>query len=305
MSVAAVVAVVVAVGEARTPLTEALVGAAKEAVGAAATVQVAEVSSPSDRAVLRVEAALDALAAVGLVWDDDHVRAHTRLHVARTDRWTDREIVFERADRPAERGRALGFAIASMLPEAGADIEITLPDTRAPPPEATTGRHALALAVVGAAGVDGPATGLGGAVGGELYLRDDLSLRIGLAARWGPAPAGLDGNDLVASFAAGAAWWPVAPAPSGRFGLAVRADALAILHQLFVSSQDGTSTKGALVPGADLLVEATLRVGGGWEVAAAVGMEAAFARFTVLDEAGREAVPPFRGVGQLGVRVRF
>src|SRR5436190_22444037 len=114
MSGAVVVAIVVAVGEARTPTTSALVTAAKEALGAAATFRVFEVSPPSDEAALTVEDDLEARAVVTIVWEDaPRLHAHTRMHVSRTDRWTDREIVFEAVDTPVERGRALGFAVAS------------------------------------------------------------------------------------------------------------------------------------------------------------------------------------------------
>lgn len=133
MSPVGVLAIVVAVGEAKTPVTEGLLAAAEEALLAGTSVRISEVTIPTDDEALRLENELEARAAVSLSWEDGaHLHAHIRLHVGRTDRWTDRQIRFSSVDTPRERGRTIGFAIASMWPDGAAPVR-----NRPPPPAAT------------------------------------------------------------------------------------------------------------------------------------------------------------------------
>jgi hypothetical protein len=312
---AAVVAVIVAAGEARAPVTEALVKAAKEAVGSAAEIKVSEASPPSDRAVLRVETALEAVATVALVWDDDEfLAARTRLHVARTDRWISREIEFQPADTLVERGRALGFAIASMLPEGGVDIEITLPDALAAR-DAALGRHAFEVGVVGTA--DGSASDVGASIAGELFVSESVSLRVGLGGRYGhisgtsdPQSADgmhFDGTHLTGTLAVGVAWWAVVPSPRSRLGLGLRADLVGTRHQVTIQENE---TAGRFVGGADLLAQVSIHAGGGVELLVAGGAEITFGNTTLIDDgltpgAVWATIPWMRAVGEAGVRFRF
>jgi hypothetical protein len=320
MAATAVLAIVVAAGQAHSAATTALVAAAREAVEPAATVRVSEAAPPSDSAVLRVEAELDALAAASLVWDDDaRLRARTRVHVASTDRWINREITFAEVDTESERGRALGFTIASMLPEGGADIEITLPDTIAGR-DTTVGRHALGIAVVGATGVGGVADGVGGSVDGQVFVADHFSLRAGLIGRAGaigstdPAVTGpFSGTDVVFGAAAGVVWWPAAPSLRERFGLGLRGDLLALRHQVFMGGPDNR-TAGRMVPGLDVVAQTSVLINAGFELLIGVGGEVAFGNTAVrfVNPSNPAAsptlintIPVLRPVGEAGLRIRF
>src|SRR5439155_20803878 len=50
-------------------------------------------------------------------WDSaEHRQAYVRFHVEPRHGWNDRVIGFATGDDLAERGRTIGFAVASMLP---------------------------------------------------------------------------------------------------------------------------------------------------------------------------------------------
>jgi hypothetical protein len=319
MSAAAVIAVIVAAGEAHSPLTDALARAAKEAVGSAASVEVREASTHTDRAILRAEASLDALAAVALYWNDDqHLHAHTRLHVARSDRWIDREIGFEPGDSPSERGRTLGFTIASMLPEAGVDIEINLPESFGRREVPT--RNALQVAILASVleGNQGAGPGVGGDVGGERLVTPQLAGRAGLALR----QLTLEGQDfkgtaLVGALAVGAVWWFIPPAPEVRLNIGLRADVLAVLLEAQQEGQTSTGQNPSLqwqvFPGADLMVQGTLHVATNVDLVAAIGGETIFrdAKVRLNDPTGQQpaaypvTIRSWRAVAEAGLRFHF
>jgi len=118
MSVAAVLAIVVAVGEAQSSTSVALMAAAEESVGTATAIRMVEVPAPSRAAGLSVERQLGAGSVVVLSWREPaHLHAVLLHHVVATDRWTIRRMSFAPADAVRERGRTLGLAVASMSPE--------------------------------------------------------------------------------------------------------------------------------------------------------------------------------------------
>jgi hypothetical protein len=147
MSVAAVLAIVVAVGEAQSSTSVALMAAAEESVGTATTVRMVEVPAPSRAAGLSVERQLGAGSVVVLSWKEPaHLHAVLLHHVVATDRWTIRRMSFARADALHERGRTLGLAVASMSPEiwrpvtppSAAPVVVRGVQAPRPPPPATT-----------------------------------------------------------------------------------------------------------------------------------------------------------------------
>ncbi len=110
--------ILVTAGE-RADLTRAMAGATHDALGANAVVVVREVpGEPSDAEALDAERTEGADAVVELSWvDPHHQQASVKMHVARDRRWIERSVGFLRFDPDAERGRTLGFTIASILPQ--------------------------------------------------------------------------------------------------------------------------------------------------------------------------------------------
>jgi hypothetical protein len=313
MSAAAVIALVVAAGEGQGPVTESLLAAAEEAVGAG-TIRVFEATPPSDDAALEVETNIDALAVVTLVWEDPaRLRAHTRVHIARLDRWTDREIAFVPADTMVERGRAVGFAIASMLPDElrarrPAAVEV---GRSAPASASSEAPRALGLYALGATDVGG---GAGGTIDGTWAIVEALVVRVALGARYWTIDVGTGGHghDLVASASAGLGWWPLVPTAGSPFGLGFHLDALFLRHEVFLRLSDNTPDRyGRSSPGADLMAEGALRVGDGVDLVVGLGAEAAFGAINVdigidgQNATSTQAIPRVRAVGELGVRLHF
>jgi hypothetical protein len=312
MTPAAVLAILVATGEAHAAPTAAMAAAAAEVVGEQGGVRVAEASALTDAESLRVERELGVRAVVALAWSDaDHLRARLRLHAARTDRWIDRELDFAAGDTPAERGRALGFAMASMLP--AGDPAIPLATREAPPPETpppALGPNALETSFVVGAGMGGPAGGPGAGLGYERFVTSHASLLVSAAGRVGHIEP-IEARLVTASAGLGGALWPLAPAADRRLGLAIRGEALFLYEAVEHTNAAGASAwKGHALPGAALSIVGTLRVTGPLEVVVAGGAELAFGTVDVSVVAAKPAggssqVPVARAVAQAGLRLRF
>jgi len=120
--------VLVAAGEATSPMATAMVQATHDALGAA-VVDVRETKgAPTDAAALAAEAKSRPDAVVEVVWDERDLRRITvRVHMARTQRWLERTMTYGPSDPLAERGRTLGLAIASILPEIGLNVSAAAP----------------------------------------------------------------------------------------------------------------------------------------------------------------------------------
>src|SRR4051794_38411248 len=126
MSAALVLLVLVARGE-EGPATAAMASAVREAVLIDAQIDLREVASvPKDEDAIALARDTHATAVVELVWHDaKHRRVTLHFHSENAPQWTDRQLSFAATDSDADRGRTMGFALVSMLPE-------TL--TRPPPP---------------------------------------------------------------------------------------------------------------------------------------------------------------------------
>ena len=145
---AAVLAILVAAGDGQAPEIASMMAAAAEVAGTPDAIQLVSSAAPSDGEALQAERAASARASVQLIFSgSDRRRARLRLHASRTDRWIDREIVFSPGDSVGERGRTLGFAMASMLPEGDPTRRLERSAANAPvAPTRPLGRHAATLA---------------------------------------------------------------------------------------------------------------------------------------------------------------
>jgi hypothetical protein len=99
------------------PATVSFERAAHEVLGPSAELRVEAVASPlSDGAALERAGLADGV--VELHWNGTQRTALLHCYVASEQRWVDRAIRFSPADSEPDRGRMLGFAVASMFMDA-------------------------------------------------------------------------------------------------------------------------------------------------------------------------------------------
>jgi hypothetical protein len=296
-----------------------------------------------NRVTLPIDAEADALAAdvhaamVGeLHWEGaTRERAILHVHVDHQPEWVDRTIDFQRADAPAERGRAIGVVLAAMLPNAGAASAGAAPTTApglpvvpsalppVPPSPTRPGetdqarlhdrslsterqpRVGLGVSGMGSAGL-GATNGDGGAaIDARWYAGSRVALRAVGELRFGTVSAAA-ATSLLAAAGIGAACRILGS--TGHLTLAVRGDLLGSYLRL---TRDGPRTGALMQEGRWLpLVDAGLE--GAWPLTsrfalvAAVSGEAALGSTDVLvDGAVTARLAPFRLSGELGGRVDF
>jgi hypothetical protein len=118
--------VLVIAQQANDPSTLALERAARRALGREAVLRIEQLASDPQDDESEARAA-NADGVVELSWSADHTKARVHCYLRRDARWVDREISFGTgtagAEREAvERGRLLGFAIATMFAEEQAEV---------------------------------------------------------------------------------------------------------------------------------------------------------------------------------------
>ena len=110
----------VAAGDAASPRTRAMAKATREALGGA-SVETVEARDPSDEEALALEREAHASAIVEVMRSGAaHKRVTLRVHLMQSARWVERSFGFGANDAPSEQGRTLGFAVASIFPDASA-----------------------------------------------------------------------------------------------------------------------------------------------------------------------------------------
>jgi hypothetical protein len=229
-----------------------------------------------------------------------------------------RDIRFGDGDAPAERGRMLGFALASLVPEvheplvphdaspaptpSASPVAVRMPEASPAAPAAARYYGAIDAVAQGATGSGG---GLGAALGARWFFHPALGLRLGLGFRRGEiseerAFSDTKGAALGLTFR----YTRDANAPLAFGG---RADVLLMAHEVGRFPENGgpreRSTRfGA---GADLLLEAAWNVTGSASLLLDAGVEVSFSDDAVLNGRELAELPPFRGVAELGARSRF
>lgn len=335
MSSALVVLVLVAAHDGGDAATAAIRRAMVDTLRSRAEVVIRSVDHlpTDDRALDEARSAhAGVLAEVG--WSDEpQAQASVHVHVAGTGGWLDRRIGFSASDAPAERGRTVGFAIASVMPEATAGgaappaapqpAPVIPPPSamqeqpRAPPPAeapqsapvvpmvpASPRRDAIGAVDLSLVGAWGGAAGGGGVeIGGERRWRS-LSARAALEWRTGDITAA-QVRTLMLSFAPGIAWRPIEPNESCPFGVGLRAGYM-ILREQLTRPIDGASPPGQWQSGAQALVEGVWQFAPGALAVVAIGGEATFGTLDVV-VGGRTvaSIEPLRLLAEGGIRARF
>jgi hypothetical protein len=323
------VVVVVAAGDPDDGSSRAIEQALRTALGADASVELRSAAEPEAAAAIAASATTDTTTLVGVVAWSDRQRRVTIHFSNREGRATDREIRFDPYDAPAERGRTVGFALASMVPASAFD-ERAAPKTTAPaaaplalaptgsapadpaaPNEAppTLPRPngmALDAAAVATTALEGFGGGLGGAFAFRLPLVGATGARVALGARTGEVgPAQATSRTL--SGAVGLTWQPWLDARR-RWAAGARIDALVLHQELTHLSDDDPSgvSLARFVPGADAALEGAFRFADRALVVVAVGSEVALGKTSVVVR-GREvaSLSPVRLFGEMGLRVSF
>jgi hypothetical protein len=318
--------VLVASGGSADPATGAMARATHDALGAQASVVVREAAAnvPSDEEAIAAEKAAGADAVVVVRWRDaQHGHAALRVHVARTGRWVDRALGFEASDADAERGRTIGFAVASMLPEPTA-LQETAPPAAAPPaavpetkaaPEARPtprtppphGAPVATLSLMGVGAVGGDAEGFGGALAGEWIALPWLALRVSGAVRAGSIDAA-HSNTLAAYGGAGVVWRPIVATLARRFGFELRADYLLLYQSAtrFATNSGSAETQSGGFSAIDGVAGASWLLAESVEALAGVGTEEVFGtRYIKVGDTRVAELPPLRLVIEAGIRARF
>jgi hypothetical protein len=118
MSIPLTLVVLIAGAPPDPAFANAILHGAVETLGAETQVvfrEAAGVPAESDVVALETSEHADAIAVV--FWADAaKSHAELRVHVSRPPRWLHRDLGFAASDAPAEEGRAVGFAVASMIP---------------------------------------------------------------------------------------------------------------------------------------------------------------------------------------------
>jgi hypothetical protein len=319
------VVILVAAGGAAEPTTLAIERATNEALGRSARVVVREsAGAPTDGEALAASTEAGEDAAVEVTWADaGHRLVMLRVHLAGRARWLDRTIGFGASDADGERGRTIGFALASMLPEAAGGASdapapafpapaLAPPSPPAPELDESRGpvgrelRYALDLVGIGAAGGAGEMQGgAGGAL--ETFVSSRLSIRVGGAVRAGPVE-GARAWTLTLRGAAGLAVRPWGDTASHGFAMALRADYVVESQSVTHYAPDGpdVSTRSRLLSGLDALIDAEWRLARNADALVGVGIEEIFGTTYIdLNGARVATLPPFRAVAETGLRVRF
>jgi hypothetical protein len=316
MSDPLVILLLVGASEAHDAATVAAAAAARQVLGPAAVVLVEErVQAPGDEETRMEAASAHAQAVAALRWEDAaHARMMVRLFVVDGARWFDRDIAFGAGDDPAERGRTVGYAIASMVPAhaeppAAQTAEAIRASAASPKPldvgaepSAMPWHGALGFALTGAIG--GSASG-GAFAGGRWYALPWLALRAGAGARIGRLDA-VHADTLLAYGAIGPVVRFASTGGPQPIELSLRADFLGLRQEVIRSSAAGTESHASLLFGSGLALEGAWFFGRSGAIVAALGAEAAFG--TILVDIGNSLavdIPPLRAVGELGLLLRF
>jgi hypothetical protein len=313
-----------------SPMGASFERAARGALGPGAKIEIVAVDDdpPDEESAARAsEATVDGI--VELSWSSaDHARLH--CYLAREGRWVDREITFDTSRSSStreltERGRLLGFAVATMFASdehvvevAPSQTEARLPpivvappapaDTAARPPSIAP-RHqrqrTLEFAGVFSSGIGGTASSVGASAALRLVWLGPLSARFFLSGRAGSIAqaqattrTALGGVGLAVS---------VLP-PEAPLQLGARLDGFVSNFAASHLSEDDVEadTQSRWLPGAALLAEGGLRFPGDVGLFLGGGLEAVAGSTYIYTHGVRVAVVPrLRFVGELGLRASF
>jgi hypothetical protein len=298
-------------------------GAIVDSLGRDARVLVEDrVSAPNDGEAATTVDRVRASAVAEVSWTDG-THTHARLHVylAADRTWYDRDLAFDAVDAADERERAVGLLVGAMIREAVLEspppatspavrttpprVESSSParppDVVERPPPARPSRFAVDVGAMAMGGIDGDAGALGPSLSAHTNVLDPLSVHVSGAFGFGTIAAA-NATTTTTRIAAGGHWLLFTLARDLSFFVGV--EALAVHHA--VRRADPAADRDRWLGGghADL--------GLGWRVSSVLEP---FARGGVDAVAGKTPItvggqtlaqiPPFRAVGEAGLRLHF
>jgi hypothetical protein len=303
---AVIVLLLVARGDMQQPAMAALTRAAESVLGPESHIVFHERQRAlADDEAIALADQMRASMVVSVTWSSDQSRAHVHVHFAERPGWLERDVSFAPLDPPTERGRTLGFEIATMVPDVA--------PSQAPPPAPPLAKpeerplvpvsarpSVWAVDLNGTGAVGGDATGYGIGAGARWSFVPNAFARAGGAVRFGRVlPADATSTTWVPAIGVGY----VSGGPSSRVRLGARVDALAMFTE--VSRASPAEARGRWTPGVDLLGEIEIAATP-VAVAAAAGAEYALGSTSVrVGETDVTTLPRLRLLAELGLRFRF
>ena len=266
------------------PTAVALERAARDVLGADASIRVVQQATPiDDDAALARAGAADGVVEVS--WHDDDRSVELHCYLARDRRWLDRTVTFDRDDADSERGRMLGFAIGSMLvaekenqsrAEASvapqrASVPDETPDAPRNPPVPARQSRWLELGGSLTTGVNGSADALGVSVGLRWRIASSIHFATGLDASFGQIEEA-QATRVFASGRLGLAFQPYEAKALGELGFGVNGELflgwLSVTH--FSEDDSAPDRQSRVIGGGRALAE--LSVGISQSASAFVGL---------------------------------
>jgi hypothetical protein len=286
-----------------------MTSAARQALGGDAVVLVEELPAlpTSDEAASRAERD-HAADVVEVDWPEaTHTHATVRVHAAGRTDWAERDLTFAPADPPDERGRTIGFAIASLIrsgdePSPNGATPSSRDKAERPPDPTAFSRVMIDAAGVGTLGGASGTDAAGAEIAGLVVLHPRIAAVAIADVRLGDIPSAQSTFSSV-QLGGGAAWRALVSPARRSFELDLHADILATFLRVSHYGQ----TQAAWQPGARVAVEAAWfplgpRVG----FLALAGGEAVFGNTSIVIGTHTVAtVFPVRAVGEVGLRARF
>ncbi len=299
----------------------------RSSLGADAVVAVRQRADEGEAALARDAASENATLLCIVTWTEHERSAALRFFRPAEREWGTREIRFGPGDVAIERGRTVGFAVASMVPDEALAEGRAEPE-REPPErpvviaplahaEPTTERapngqpsrhprHAIEMAGHGAIALGGSGGGIGGTVAARLAFASTLRLRLSIGGRM----AHLDAAQATARTyfgGLGLAWSP-GWARTTRWEVGGRVDALLLgQHVVHFSSDDPEPAhRFRVLPAVAATAEGAWRFAGQAAVVLGLGLETALGRTDVFVRDQKVvSLVPVRPFAEAGMRVYF
>lgn len=275
---------------------------------------------PADDEAIHRGHAVQAGAVIEISWPDaDGRRAHLHAHLRPTAPWIDRDVTFEPTSSPWERGRAVGLAIAAMVPDDEPTKEpppvvVETPPlvTTVVPPEKSsakaTDRPTPFAPVESPSRIQASLAGevsTGVAAGARAAFTWWLAPRFGLHLDLGGSASRVASvNARMLRFDAGVGGAVRLYGEGASTSFVVYGEVRAVRDQVTRGRSDGVEeTHARVLPALAISGELALAMSAHWAVTAAIGADFSLGKTTLaVNDSQAGAVPRVAAVGALGLR---